>query len=345
MKIYLDYNIGFPLGLGWHDTLDAHIDDIPDGVDLIGLTFFHHNIAQIRSVVDLAIKKSKHVIIYFCEFNGPDVAAFEQEYHEKYPNLQIFANAVPHYPSRLQRIGEWFMRLDNPYSKEPWAMELLPKLEDARDRPYRFDCLLGKQTPARDFIAAKYRQCPTKDGFIFTYFKDNPRNGIWNEVEIDDDIVLSSNRIKYRDELISLSNILPVSIYNQSHYSIVSDTQCPSDFNFYTEKIAKPIIAGRLFVVFGSHLYLENLRKIGFQTFDDVIDESYDRISDSADRWEAAWQQVEFLLAQDPVIIKQRSQDIIEHNRRLMLDTDWAAPIKNHINRILFPEILDQRIV
>lgn len=343
MEFYLDYSIATPLGFEWYRDLNENIHQIPDSVDLIGLAFFYHDIDKIQPIVDLALKKSRRVLIYFCEFNGSGVAEFERTYHESHPNLQIFANAVPNYPSRLKHVGEWFMQLNNPYNTESWAVRLLQQLNQVDKKPFKFDCLLGRSTPARDFVSDRYHGCNQREDFIFSYYKDNLKDGIWNGIDLGD-ANYSGQWTSFQNKFVSISSILPVEIYNQSYYSIISDTPCPSEFTFYTEKIAKPMIAGRLFVAFGSQRYLENLRKIGFKTFHGIIDESYDQIADDQDRWNAAWHQVEFLLGQDSELIKQKSQAIIQHNRNLMLTTDWAAPIKQHVNEILFPKIRYQGI-
>jgi hypothetical protein len=58
--------------------------------------------------------------------------------------------------------------------------------------------------------------------------------------------------------------------------SIVSETN-DNDFEvFMTEKIWKPIIAKHVFVVHGNYLYLQKLKEIGFRTFNNYFDESYD---------------------------------------------------------------------
>ena len=58
--------------------------------------------------------------------------------------------------------------------------------------------------------------------------------------------------------------------------SIVSETN-DNDFEvFMTEKIWKPIIAQHVFVVHGNYLYLQKLREMGFKTFGNYFDESYD---------------------------------------------------------------------
>jgi len=72
--------------------------------------------------------------------------------------------------------------------------------------------------------------------------------------------------------------------YNDTKFSIVSETNDTNDEVFMTEKIWKPILAQHLFVVHGNHLYLQKLREMGFKTFSSVIDESYDLQSDQSQR-------------------------------------------------------------
>jgi hypothetical protein len=51
-----------------------------------------------------------------------------------------------------------------------------------------------------------------------------------------------------------------------------------------TEKIYKPILLKRPFIVYGMPNILSMLRKEGFRTFDGIIDESYDNIIDPDER-------------------------------------------------------------
>ena len=66
--------------------------------------------------------------------------------------------------------------------------------------------------------------------------------------------------------------------------SIVSETNDNNYEVFMTEKIWKPIIAQHVFVVHGNHLYLQKLREMGFKTFGNYFDESYDLEKDSNQR-------------------------------------------------------------
>jgi len=64
--------------------------------------------------------------------------------------------------------------------------------------------------------------------------------------------------------------------YNDTAFSIVSETNDNNDDVFMTEKIWKPIIAQQMFVVHGNHLYLQKLKDLGFKTFNSYFEETYD---------------------------------------------------------------------
>jgi len=72
--------------------------------------------------------------------------------------------------------------------------------------------------------------------------------------------------------------------YNDTVCSLVSETNDNDYEVFMTEKIWKPIIAKHVFVVHGNYLYLQKLREIGFKTFGNYFDESYDLEKDSDER-------------------------------------------------------------
>ena len=64
--------------------------------------------------------------------------------------------------------------------------------------------------------------------------------------------------------------------YNDTAFSIVSESN-DNDFEvFMTEKIWKPIIAKQIFVVHGNYLYLQKLREMGFKTYNNYFEEVYD---------------------------------------------------------------------
>jgi hypothetical protein len=88
---------------------------------------------------------------------------------------------------------------------------------------------------------------------------------------IDTDLKWTVSQVIYYGYKISLSQVVPIKAYNQTAYSVVAETNFADDFVFHTEKIVKPILARRLFIVFGGHQYLKNLRQLGFKTFNNII--------------------------------------------------------------------------
>ena len=121
----------------------------------------------------------------------------------------------------------------------------------------------------------------------------------------------------------TVSCFLPYEIYNRSWYSLVCETRGTGSDLFFTEKLAKPLISSRIFVLFGQYKQLHHLKQLGFKTFDNIIDESYDLESDDVLRYTKAWNQVEFLMKQDPVAIYEKCSSILEHNRYVMKTTNW----------------------
>lgn len=125
--------------------------------------------------------------------------------------------------------------------------------------------------------------------------------------------------------------ITPYNVYNHSWYSIISETY--QDHRFQpTEKTAKAFLGGRIFVAFCCHNFLKNLKKIGFLTFDSIIDESYDEIEDIEDRFDRAWKQVLFLSNSDHRENYQKVKKVLDHNRSILLDPKFQlADIERYI--------------
>jgi hypothetical protein len=84
-----------------------------------------------------------------------------------------------------------------------------------------------------------------------------------------------------------------------------------------TEKIFKPIVARRPFILVGAPGNLAYLRSYGFKTFDQWIDESYDDIIDPDERIAAIVDQIETLCRLDADKLEamyQEMQAVLEHN-------------------------------
>jgi hypothetical protein len=75
--------------------------------------------------------------------------------------------------------------------------------------------------------------------------------------------------------------------YQTTFASFVNETYIDENFDaFFTEKCMKPLAYGHPFLLFSSAGALETLHTLGYQTFEDVFDESYDLIENPQLRFE-----------------------------------------------------------
>lgn len=101
--------------------------------------------------------------------------------------------------------------------------------------------------------------------------------------------------------------------YDNTVFSLVTETSVDENLLFLTEKVYKPIMLGHPFVVWGNPGTLEYLRKQGYKTFPELFDESYDHEINKAKRLE------KIINLCKNTQIKNWSQETIEkveHNRQ-----------------------------
>lgn len=213
------------------------------------------------------------------------------------------------------------------------------------NKPKYFDILLGCQRVHRNHVFSYIQSNQLVDQVIMAYHRhwsqDLRESGEYifddDNVEFIEPLHHTINKVNYYGHEIMLSQIVPLKIYNDTYYSVVTETNAVNEFNFYTEKTVKPILGKRLFVIIAGQHFLKNLRSLGFCTFDGIIDESYDQIADDADRWTQALDQVRALCQRDPVEVYQQIQHIVEHNQQLMLTREWYKDFNRSLAAELAP--------
>lgn len=121
-----------------------------------------------------------------------------------------------------------------------------------------------------------------------------------------------------RDQQHRFSNI-NTGLYTKSWLHLIVESQFEVDRTpgtFITEKTYKCMKYGQPFVVIGPQGTLQQLRRHGYKVFDDVLDNTYDTISDSTKRWEAIKKLIINIESQDIGQIWARCQPDVEHNLR-----------------------------
>jgi len=122
--------------------------------------------------------------------------------------------------------------------------------------------------------------------------------------------------------------------FANSYLNLILETHLDADQSggtFLTEKTFKPIKNAQLFVILGPVGSIKQLKKMGYRTFDHVIDHSYDNIENNTDRWASAMQEAERLIVHEHLhsLYAESEQDIV-HNQRLFLQSK-----SNRLNSLL----------
>lgn len=206
-------------------------------------------------------------------------------------------------------------------------------------KPMYFDALLGNQKPHRNFIFESITAKQLTQKILLTYMTQHTdrfkEKFLWEpDIEkFNDTVTRPTDQVMYCGQSMALARILPIQVYNQTAYSIVAETGAANWNCFFTEKTAKPIMARRLFVVFSGRGFLHNLRKIGFRTFDTVIDEGYDLVYNDHERWSAAFEQVQRLCEIDQQQVFEKIAPTVEHNYQLLMNTDWKQHMLDQLQQ------------
>jgi hypothetical protein len=124
--------------------------------------------------------------------------------------------------------------------------------------------------------------------------------------------------------------------YYDSYVNVVLETHMDVDQSggvFLTEKTFKPIKNSQLFVIFGAPGSIAKLRSMGYETFDRVIDHSYDLETDTTERWARVCAEIQRLQGADLYEMYKFCRPGIEHNQQLFLSSK-AARLNSLIEKI-----------
>lgn len=124
----------------------------------------------------------------------------------------------------------------------------------------------------------------------FNHLYFDPPTRINDLFSLDDRIDASPVSVSERHPMIqtlpnSENEKFQADFYQYIACDIVVETTFDYPYPYITEKTLRPIACKRMFIVVGPTGILSHLRTKGFQTFGDIIDETYDSIADPIDRF------------------------------------------------------------
>jgi len=204
--------------------------------------------------------------------------------------------------------------------------------------PRIFNSICDKSQCTRDFM------------LTMNNVPDRPhRQILFNQLNAIPDLA-QRGYIKYGPRGINLIGIQPqhhnanngrmtfpsMDLYLDSWLEIVPETM-HRDGYFVTEKTVKPIATKTPVLFVSTCRYLEYLKQLGFQTFDSIIDESYDRQYLVQDRITLMLAQLQDIIRNGSESFYQACRPILEHNQARLLEIsgrrtyDMDVMIRQHL--------------
>jgi hypothetical protein len=223
------------------------------------------------------------------------------------------------------------------YTENIQAQESVYKMWHTTAKPYDFVFLNGRLRPHRKYLIDALRQRGVLERALWTNLgsqvemsftsqlptaTSEPIRLLPPEYEIEraqpnlsSDLYTDGGFVKHQ-----LFNntwgdaIVNPQAYVDSYFSVVTETIFDYPHTFRTEKIWKPMIMCHPFVVAANPGYYRDLRAAGFQTFDRLIDESFDSIDDPATRADRIVDTVADICYNGAESFMSASKDICKYN-------------------------------
>lgn len=344
MKVSLLKDYEPPLQFISLDDIDVyHINDIVNFLQLENcskialLEVNYSNLSKFDQLLE-QVCNCDSIIVYSMELTS-SIVQLMKKYDRS--NFVFVVNGTVNQPivnAQVHAQLNWLISTAAPY--QSMFVDLLKQnLAPFAQKKYKFEVMYGRKRDHRMFVHNLINQSTLSEHFFQTPFFDNTDDSdrrslvtVESNYNIDlndlweDDMVVepppNNYHCIYHGHRALISQIVPFKIYKQSMYSLVCETRYANDYSFFTEKIAKPIVGQRLFIVISGQHYLKNLRALGFKTFGSIIDESYDDVEDNEQRWKYAIEQAVGLCSRDPVEVFGKLVPIVLHNYDMLKRLD-----------------------
>lgn len=190
------------------------------------------------------------------------------------------------------------------------------------DKPNIFTSLIGAQRRQRTFVVEKLLQLNITKPFVIKYAgRDYGAPSTHLDVIPSNDTSFDVHAYIAAKHWYFAGNSLPTMLYNSGHFHILVETDLDMPYSFhFSEKGVKMFLTGTPFIAVSQPKYLENIRKLGFQTYNTLWDESYDQEYDYKKRVEMVVDLANDLCNFDWQAHKHQLEMIKFHNRSVFFN-------------------------
>jgi hypothetical protein len=220
------------------------------------------------------------------------------------------------------------------------------------DFPQKDSCIINTETRDKLFLFLNNKKHPLRASF-FKEIKDMGGLDISAHSFIEKDIFLPDRHNQIRDRW-NLNNMAAwpgwgLKNLNQHYENTYFETWCSCDEDeidgriFMCDKMVKPLVQGQPFIGLFNPFTLKSLRELGFETFPELFDESYDdevnidnrfnmvvkEIKRYVDLWNRDKEEVHNIFSQDIVLEKRI------HNRNRSFNNNIVNSILDQLGDIV----------
>lgn len=272
---------------------------IPDGADSVDTSAFKHVIYDCATNPITSIK-SKHVL-----------------------------SGLFNKPTGTQFFPFWAVWMSKPWAP---AMPMPNHKFSQHPKKYKLSCLNGTPWEHRKLVYLELSNKEYFDQTVFTFAQRNDyiaNSTLLSNPELDKFTSLPQSKTFLAGDAtagIDLSINHPA--YLETYINLVTETTVSASTPMLSEKTFKPIVAGQLFVLIASPGAIQFLRDIGIDTFDDVIDHSYDLEVDIRKRILLALNQIDHLVSLDLESIYNQIKPRLQRNSEYFLSQEFRDQFK-----------------
>lgn len=283
-------------------------------------TFFYNDINNINKInnsvvfIDCVIE-GIHSIKYFNRYNKSNfyvIFSNSMWNREKY-NLEIDYINLDYY-FYIQKVTQCSVSVYN-------ENYFYPK-EYIFDYPKDniFISTTGYKRKERDRLVNNLIKKLNYKNFIFKYQGENLGQ---NFDQYDTYLMPSENFNPYKPiigDITNISDIVPTDLYNQAYFNLTVESDIDYPYSFFpTEKTLKVLLTGIPFVIYATPRFLQNLRNLGFTTYNELWNEDYDLEFDYGARADKIIKLCNELQHFDWQSNKEKLQNIANKNSNLLL--------------------------
>jgi hypothetical protein len=236
------------------------------------------------------------------------------------------------------------------YEHNIQEMSRIDEIYNQPDKPYKFLFLNGRARPHRKYLWQRFRQLGLLDQSLWTMLDSGPvghgslnlwagTTNLMTEVTPIQHLPGKYEYVQYQNTRIDTANLdrhfikhqlfdntwgevyLQAGPYRDTYFSVVTETVFgESDHSFRTEKIVKPLAMGHPWIAVANRGYYRDLRNLGFQTFGNLLDESFDMIDSPQDRIDRIVDVVEDLCRQDLASFLDSCYNVCKYNQQHLVE-------------------------